>query len=198
MIVRRFVSWLRGTLSASLRSMRRHAERQYAREPVLIGAPPRAESAEQTPPALTLINWLDNGRRLRPRLRLTPPPPREQDKRTTRPLRYRPMPTTQPPQTELAPQISLAPIAPAAPEQIEAIPDSSLIPALPTAVNMDEYSDEYGDDLDALAQFDGDTRRLMVLRHLVRQRVFNEGFASDSIPPQYRKSHGAEASPPRE
>jgi hypothetical protein len=38
----------------------------------------------------------------------------------------------------------------------------------------------------------------MLLRHLVRKRVFNEGFVGDDIPRQYRKSLGLEAPPPQE
>ncbi len=52
---------------------------------------------------------------------------------------------------------------------------------------------ELPDSLDAFDQLDDLddlTRRLLFLRRLVRQRVYNEGFAMDQTPEQYRHSLG--------
>jgi len=71
-----------------------------------------------------------------------------------------------------------------------------VVPAVPAA----HVYEEQGDDLDLtnLERLDTQTRRLMLLRHLVRKRVFNEGFVGNDIPRQYRKSLGLEAPPPQE
>lgn len=193
MIVRRFVGWLRGWLVGSLEGMRARArvEECDEQEPICVGVGPRVESTEQASPTLTLSSWLDNGRRLRPRLRLASSL-RESDKRTTRPLRYRPPSVNPQPQAEVpTPHINIAPLVA---EPVESTPATPVAPATPTVPSVSGS----GDDLEDLERLDGDTRRLMLLRHLVRQRVFNEGFASDSIPQQYQKSHGGEALPPHE
>jgi hypothetical protein len=87
-----------------------------------------------------------------------------------------------------APRITLTPIAPE--------PDDTpiAVPVVPAA----QVYEEQGDDLTNLEHLDTQTRRLMLLRHLVRKRVFNEGFVGDDIPRQYRKSLGLEAQPPQE
>ncbi|HEU5348778.1 MAG TPA: hypothetical protein VFU63_09225, partial [Ktedonobacterales bacterium] len=84
MIVRRFMNWLRLTVATPLGGVRRRSERKNVREPVLVGVSSRTEVLEHSSPVLSLSNWLDNGRRLRPRLRLTP---HEPDSLPTRPLR---------------------------------------------------------------------------------------------------------------
>ncbi len=46
------------------------------------------------------------------------------------------------------------------------------------------------DTFDQMGDLDDMTRRLLFLRRLVRQRVYNEGFSLDETPEQYRHSHG--------
>jgi hypothetical protein len=46
------------------------------------------------------------------------------------------------------------------------------------------------DSFDQLDDLDDMTRRLLFLRRLVRQRVYNEGFSMDETPAQYRRSLG--------
>lgn len=189
MIVRRFINWLRLTVAASLGGARMRAVEQNAREPVLIGAPSQAVSAEQALPSISLSSWLDNGRRLRPRLRLAPPN-RDSTSSTTRPLRYKTQPVTPPTSSEIpAPRVSLVP---APPEPMETLP------AIPVVQAMDAQSGDLGNDLSDLERLDADTRRLMLLRHLVRRRVFNEGFVGNDIPKQYHRSLGMDSPPPQE
>lgn len=210
MIVRRFMSWLRMTVAATLGGARLRAGDRNVREPVLVGAPPKGVVIEQGTPGVatgaslgtSLSSWLDNGRRLRPRLRLTPPP-REPGKAITRPLRYRPHPAPAPtvPSGEAPPpRAGFAPIgagSPDGPQAIPAMPTTPLFPAREThdAQNAGQ-SDDHNDDLTDLEQLDADTRRLMVLRHLVRKRVFNEGFAASDTPRQYHHSLGMDEAPP--
>ncbi|HEY1390754.1 MAG TPA: hypothetical protein VGF38_19625 [Ktedonobacterales bacterium] len=186
MIVRRFMYWLRVTVTASLRGARQRSAEPSAREPMLVGsATPRAATG-QAAIGLSLSSWLDNGRRLRPRLRMAP---RDIGASPTRPLRQKTAPMVSPASAEIpAPRITLTPIAPE--------PDDTpiAVPVVPAA----QVYEEQGDDLTNLEHLDTQTRRLMLLRHLVRKRVFNEGFVGDDIPRQYRKSLGLEAQPPQE
>lgn len=181
MIVRRFMGWLRLTLAGSLSGTRRQTIDRNVRESVLVGASSQRDSLEQSLPALSLSSWLDNGRRLRPRLRLTSMP-RESGVTTTRPLRHKSQPASAAAEPSI-PRISLAPVP------VEPMDATPMVPAV-------YVGDEQGDDLSNLEQLDAETRRLMLLRHLVRRRVFNEGFAGNNIPKQYHRSLGLE--PPRE
>jgi hypothetical protein len=189
MIVRRFMNRLRLTVIASLRGARQRSAEPSVREPMLVGsATPHAATGQATF-GLSLSSWLDNGRRLRPRLRMAP---RDIGAGPTRPLRHKPAPVVSPTSAEIpAPRIALTPIAPETTETPAAVP---AVPAVPAAHAVEEQ----GDDLTDLERLDTQTRRLMLLRHLVRKRVFNEGFVGDDIPRQYRKSLGLEAPPPQE
>jgi hypothetical protein len=82
-------------------------------------------------------------------------------------------------------------LTPLAPEPDET---PAAVPAVPAA----QVYEEQGDELTNLEHLDTQTRRLMLLRHLVRKRIFNEGFVGDDIPRQYRKSLGLEAPPSQE
>jgi hypothetical protein len=189
MIVRRFMNWLRLTVAASLGNARLRSMEHNVREPVLIGAPSKNASLEQAPASLSLSSWLDNGRRLRPRLRLTPPL-RESAASTTRPLRYKIQPSAQQPSAEIpVPRVSLTPLS------SDPAETASVIPAVHA---VDEQGGDLSNDLSDLERLDADTRRLMLLRHLVRRRVFNEGFSGNDVPKQYHRSMGLESPPPQE
>jgi hypothetical protein len=115
--------------------------------------------------------------------------PRDIGASPTRPLRHKTAPVVSPASAELpAPRIILTPLAPEPDETPAAVP------AVPAAQTYEEQ----GDELTNLEHLDTQTRRLMLLRHLVRKRIFNEGFVGDDIPRQYRKSLGLEAPPPPE
>ena len=182
MIVRRFMNWLRLTVAASRGRARQRSAEQRVREPVLVGAATQSGLAEHASYGLSLSNWLDNGRRLRPRLRLTP---RDPGLTPTRPLRHKLQPAAMPaqpaPVEAPAPRANLAPLAPEPSDATRIVP-------------VTHSGSSSGDDLGGLEQVDVETRRLMVLRHLVRQRVFNEGFTTGEIPRQYRRSLGLEES----
>ncbi len=77
-----------------------------------------------------------------------------------------------------APLASREPTQPAPSEPLSA--NLKRLSELPDALESFEHMDEL-DDL---------TRRLIFLRRLVRQRVYNEGFAVEETPQQYRHSHG--------
>jgi hypothetical protein len=187
MIVQRFMNWLRLKVAGSLRN----SAEQHTREPVLAGSRTPAYSLEQSPPTLSLSSWLDNGRRLRPRLRL-PASTREIAASTTRPLRSK----TQPPTPQRPEELPIPPAPPAriAPASFEV---ADLAPTLSPKPESDDSHDSQSDELGELEQLDAETRRLMVLRHLVRRRVFNEGFTAENVPPQYQRSLGMDA-PPQE
>lgn len=196
MIVRRFMSWLRLTVASSLERARRRSVTQPVREPSLVGVASQAGPAERASTGLSLSSWLDNGRRLRPRLRLTPRDPRDPGLIPTRPLRHKtqpaaisatPAPSASPAPAEApAPRANIAPLAAAEPSDTTRI------------VPVTHTTGVGGDDLGDLERLDAETRRLMLLRHLVRQRVFNEGFATGDIPRQYRRSLGLDEPVPED
>ncbi len=71
----------------------------------------------------------------------------------------------------------------------------------PLAASLQRLSDlpDFADPVDAPESFeqldnlDDMTRRLLFLRRLVRQRVYNEGFPPEQTPEQYRRSIGQRA-----
>lgn len=190
MIVRRFMNWLRRTMTASLDSARQRSMEQKAREPLLVGSQSLSRPLTPITPSVSLSNWLDNGRRLRPRVRLTPQA-REAAETTTRPLRAKSQPATTPISAETpALRVSLPPLSPDLADTAPIIPSAHLVDG--------QASDDLGNDLSDLERLDTETRRLMLLRHLVRRRVFNEGFVGADVPKQYRKSLGLESPPPQE
>lgn len=104
------------------------------------------------------------------------------------------------PLIRLSPQIDLRFDQPSQPLHISSEPPAPLTsrePAQPTASEplsaslqrLSELPDSL-DHFDQLDDLDDLTRRLLFLRRLVRQRVYNEGFAMDETPQQYRRSLG--------
>lgn len=94
-------------------------------------------------------------------------------------LRYETPPETRLPVTSepTAPLVSHEPAQPA---------------SEPLSTNLQRLSDvpDSLDSFDQMGDLDDMTRRLLFLRRLVRQRVYNEGFAADETPRQYRHSLG--------
>lgn len=70
----------------------------------------------------------------------------------------------------------------------------------PLSASLQRLSDlpDSLDTFDQIGDLDDMTRRLLFLRRLVRQRVYNEGFAMDTTPEQYRRSLGLSDDHPRE
>ena len=189
MIVRRFMSWLRLTVASLLHRARQRSAEQPVREPALVGVASQAGLAERASPGLSLSSWLDNGRRLRPRLRLAPRDPRDPGLIPTRPLRHKTQPVAMSDTPAPVPAPVSAPIEPPAP-RANLAPLASEPSDATRIVPVTHTTGAQGDDLGDLERLDAETRRLMLLRHLVRQRVFNEGFASGDIPRQYHRSLG--------
>lgn len=67
----------------------------------------------------------------------------------------------------------------------------------PLPASLQRLSDlpDSTDIFDLMDDLDDGTRRLLFLRRLVRQRVYNEGFALDQTPRQYRRSLGLSDEP---
>ena len=67
----------------------------------------------------------------------------------------------------------------------------------PLSASLERLSDlpDSADIFDLMDDLDDGTRRLLFLRRLVRQRVYNEGFALDQTPRQYRHSLGLSDEP---
>lgn len=104
------------------------------------------------------------------------------------------------PLIRLSPQVDLRFDEPSQPLHISSEPPAPLTsrePAQPTASEplsaslqrLSELPDSL-DSFDQMDDLDDMTRRLLFLRRLVRQRVYNEGFAMDETPAQYRHSLG--------
>jgi len=104
------------------------------------------------------------------------------------------------PLIRLSPQVDLRFDEPTQPLHVVSEPPASLssreptqpAPSEPLSANLQRLS-ELPDSLESfehMDDLDDQTRRLIFLRRLVRQRVYNEGFAVDATPQQYRHSHG--------
>ena len=104
------------------------------------------------------------------------------------------------PLIRLSPQVDLRYDEPTQPLHVVSEPPAPLAsreptqpaPSEPLAANLQRLS-ELPDALESfehLDELDDLTRRLLFLRRLVRQRVYNEGFAVEETPQQYRHSLG--------
>lgn len=142
-------------------------------------------------------NWLDDALRLRPARRARTAVPLSAT--TMQPLEsrraevvagtgYLASETSETDRPKRANEITLAEVAP--PLRMP----TTLASATPASIAGAEASDRdadatTGDDqLDALEGMDAVQRRLVLIRYLVRQRVYNEGFSPDATPEQYRWS----------
>lgn len=93
----------------------------------------------------------------------------------TQPLPVASEPPTQPPSREPSQPVISEPLS-ASLQRLSNLPDSF-------------------DTLDLMDDLDDSTRRLLFLRRLVRQRVYNEGFSMGETPAQYRHSLGLSDDP---
>ncbi len=104
------------------------------------------------------------------------------------------------PLMRLSPQVDLRYEEPTQPMSVASEPPAPLgnreptqpIASEPLSASLQRLG-ELADSLDSFDQLDDlddTTRRLLFLRRLVRQRVYNEGFSIDQTPAQYRHSHG--------
>lgn len=72
-------------------------------------------------------------------------------------------------------------------------PDETVWPE-PAPEGADMLPDDGGDESDLIEPGSELYRRLMVLRRLVRQRIYNEGFPPDATPEQYQRYSGQDGS----
>ncbi|HEU4782609.1 MAG TPA: hypothetical protein VFS83_04645, partial [Ktedonobacterales bacterium] len=92
---------------------------------MLVGSTTPRTATGQPAIGLSLSSWLDNGRLLRPRLRMAP---RDIGASPTRPLRHKTAPIVSPASAEIpAPRIALTPLAP------ETADTPAVVPAVPAA-----------------------------------------------------------------
>lgn len=77
-------------------------------------------------------------------------------------------------------------------EPAQSVGSEPLSASLQRLADLPDSADPFdaSGSLDALSDLDDMTRRMIFLRRLVRQRVYNEGFSVEQTPDQYRRSHG--------
>jgi hypothetical protein len=104
------------------------------------------------------------------------------------------------PLMRLSPQVDLryeeptqaAPVASEPPASLVSREPTQPVASEPLSANLQRLSElpDSLDNFDQMDDFDETTRRLLFLRRLVRQRVYNEGFSLDETPEQYHHSLG--------
>ena len=171
MIVRRFVNWLKDYVAAAKATALRPGERPIERRTLLLGA---------------VSNWLDNGRRLRPAVARPVMP--------TVPINLTATATTVEPRYETAVSTSEEAFAISQPSestmksQTVGSNESTTFSAPPVVVKPSPSL------LEGIEQLDATQRGLVYLKYLVRHGVYNEGYPSEDLPPQYRHSVGHDES----
>lgn len=180
----------------------------------MIGGPDEADRAAATPRALrraSVVMWLAEGRRLHPRrVRTT-----QQLADDLSGIRARDLTTTAESSAQsnaeraasarislplegalprTAPGAGTVPVS--ATDATTPVRSASVsgpispIPALPPDIRVDFTGELSGATLAAIEQLDATQRRLIFLRYLVEQGVYNEGFGAHPLPDQYRRSRG--------
>lgn len=186
MILRRFGNWMRSWLARHPGGDRAEGREHEA---VLIGAAYRSAVAGQVAPS-PLVSWLDDAHRLRPHLRLAvaiPDLPVRQRGRTPQPLRAEAAPSPAPEQQVATPPADRHDCQVVTAEPPALTPPTLTPPALtPPALTPNEAHPVVDAELDGLEGMDAERRRLVLLRYLVHQRVYNEGFGRGETPDQYR------------
>lgn len=107
------------------------------------------------------------------------------------------------PLMRLSPQVELRHEEPTQPLPVASEPPAPIrepsqpVISEPLAANLQRLSSlpDSLDTFDLIDDVDDTTRRLLFLRRLVRQRVYNEGFAIGDTPQQYRHSLGLAEEP---
>ncbi|HEX6121929.1 MAG TPA: hypothetical protein VFY89_02160 [Ktedonobacterales bacterium] len=184
MVVRRLMARLGRLLSSSSTTARAARARQAALQ---AGAPPSGQRSSAAP--IRHHNWLEDGKRLRPpRLYPLPKAAREDG---LAPIITTPLPLPAERERVISGRVrltsdltsDLAAITPAGGPPQEPPPPTSLpLDPLPALANLASAEAT----LDAAEGLDAARRRLMFMRYLVRQRIYNEGFSADELPAQYR------------
>lgn len=185
MTVRRLTQWTKQFFVRLAARVRLTSHAPNEKQPVLVGsATARAtDSSEYTGP-VSATHWLDDARRMRPRrIRSVPLP----------------QPKSEEPQPDTAPRPQLDPHLRRAPSSVNSLPLSSdgAVRSTPrdTATHKPEVSPDLLPEPEPSSSETGvldETlrRRLRSLQFLVRHGVYNEGFARNTLPEQYRQSAG--------
>jgi hypothetical protein len=144
------------------------------------------------------VSWLEDGRQLRLRpaksLRSEPntrPDAPESPREIHRPRTGVPVvPSTSVPRPGSAPaNLAASESAPHFVASASAPPSPS---APPPDISVDFTGELSADALAAIEGMDATQRRLVFLRYLVRQGVYNEGFSERILPQQYWRSRGVD------
>ncbi len=191
MIARRFLSWVRHVVTACVTRIRNVFSGEHA--PQMVPAGQAGARSERSQSDLTASggSWIDDGRRLRSQVN-----PLDAHRRDVSQSSGAPRATSA---SEPVRQRSLS----GSQQGLTGLPEVSaaLRPDVPTDVPPPIAGDSHTEHVDVtnleeLEQLDAGQRRLVLLRYLVRQRVYNEGFPGDRIPQQYHHSVGLDESSP--
>lgn len=185
MIVRRLTQWTKQFCSRIAARLRGATQQpQPEREPVLSGsAGARLAGSPSVAASITATHWLDDARRMRPRrVRSIPlPQPATGETPQETPTRMSldttsvraPSPNSAPLPTDRTTRSTSREPQPHRPEPTHE--------ATPVAERPETDASGIDEKL---------RRRLRSLQFLVRHGVYNEGFARNSLPEQYRRSAG--------
>ena len=189
MIVRRLTQWTKQFCSRVAARLRLRTAAEPEREPVLSGSVHARLGAAPgvTPGTITATHWLDDARRMRPRrVRSIPlPQPTSDEKPQEKPLRSHLDPNVLRSPSHVKPPNSL----PLSPDRVVRSTSPQAQPHRPETTH-DVLPPDEQPETDAHGIDDKLRRRLRSLQFLVRHGVYNEGFARNSLPEQYRRSAG--------
>ena len=146
---------------------------------------------------LASSRWLDDTRRMRPRSGATGgwAPHDDQNNRPARAGRPNSVPLASLPPQDTAlgrPNSTHQPPAPTPRPEYPTMPPAGSQPSPPTPRPEFPTMPPAGSDEHPASNESG--RRLMALKYLVRLGIYNEGFASSSVPDQYQHSLGMDES----
>jgi hypothetical protein len=173
MIVRRLMARLGRVFSTSSTNERVTRARQIALQASARPSGQRGSAAQSG-----LRNWLEDGQRLRPPRPWSLPQPASGDALT--PAITTPLPAER--ERVVSGRVRLtSDLASITPQEVPA-PASLPLEPLPALADLASAAAT----LDAAEGLDAARRRLMFMRYLVRQRIYNEGFTPEELPAQYR------------
>lgn len=185
MIVRRLTAWVREFNSQLVARLRRDPLTQREREPVLVGS----QNARATAPGsrfggVTATHWLDDARRMRPRRVRSIPLPQPKPSESAGERLHRPHVDSEP--LRSATSVNSTPLSTDAAARATTFETPAVRQETPREAAADhDDAPATGADLDDTLR-----RRLRSLQFLVRHGIYNEGFADETLPEQYRHSRG--------
>jgi hypothetical protein len=187
MTVRDFLDRMRVRFAGRASALRSPQKQQAVLHPVASHASsPGGQS--HAAPRHALANWLEDGRRLRVRLRLASPFAAPQDESRHSDARG---------QSAERPRVISGPNRRAAETEIpSSLPKTA--PLIPPAVGASTTGPIlFGDaSLEEIEAMDASQRKLVFLGYLIRQGIYNEGFNTRELPEQYWRSQGRDDDAP--